>query len=79
MVRPEPDRVYVLAFDVAVDRLVAARVGLGGPILDRREAARPRAGADLDTVVEVLAGFGRELHRAAAGRPASGSARRTAA
>ncbi len=62
VVRPETTRVYVLAFDVAVDWLTAARVGLGGVILDRRWAARPRAGADLDRVVEVLAGFGRELH-----------------
>lgn len=65
VVRPESDRVYVLAFDVAVDRLVAARVGLGGTVLDRRETVRPRAGADLDTVVGVLAGFGRRLHRMA--------------
>ncbi|MFD8532890.1 ROK family protein [Streptosporangium canum] len=65
VVRPESDRVYVLAFDVAVDRLVAARVTLGGITLDRREAVRPRAGADLDRVVEVLARFGRRLHRAA--------------
>jgi hypothetical protein len=59
VVRPASNRVYVLAFDVAVDRLVAARVALGG-------AVRSRAGADLDTVVGVLAGFGRELHRVAA-------------
>ncbi|MDG4832781.1 ROK family transcriptional regulator [Solwaraspora sp. WMMD1047] len=65
VVRPEPDRWYVLAFDVAVDRVVAARVALGGAILDRREAVRPRAGVDLETVVGVLAGFGRELRRAA--------------
>jgi predicted NBD/HSP70 family sugar kinase len=65
VVRPDSARVYVLAFDVAVDRLIAARVALGGAILDRREAARPRAGADLDRVVEVLARFGRHLHRAA--------------
>ncbi|SBT46398.1 ROK family transcriptional regulator [Micromonospora narathiwatensis] len=65
VVRPESTRVYVLAFDVAVDWLVAARVGLGGVVLDRRWAARPRAGADLDRVVEVLAGFGRQLHDAA--------------
>lgn len=63
VVRPESDRVYVLAFDVAVDRLVAARVGLGGTVLDRGEAVRPRAGADLDEVVEVLAGLARRLHR----------------
>ncbi|WP_030917569.1 ROK family transcriptional regulator [Streptosporangium amethystogenes] len=66
VVRPESDRVYVLAFDVAVDRLVAARVGLGGKILDRREAVRARAGADLDDVVEVLAGLARPIHREAA-------------
>ncbi|MEU8250033.1 ROK family transcriptional regulator [Nonomuraea sp. NPDC048916] len=65
VVRPESDRVYVLAFDVAVDRLVAARVALGGITLDRREAVRRRAGADLDRVVEVLAQFGRQLHQAA--------------
>ncbi|GAA2996462.1 ROK family transcriptional regulator [Streptosporangium longisporum] len=65
VVRPESDRVYVLAFDVRVDRLVAARVGLGGTVLERMEAVRPRAGADLDDVVGVLAGFARRLHREA--------------
>ncbi|MEU4424028.1 ROK family protein [Actinoplanes sp. NPDC024001] len=61
LVRPQSERVCVLAFDVAVDRLVAARVGLGGPVLDRRETVRPRAGVDLDTVVGNLAALGREL------------------
>ncbi|WP_131740388.1 ROK family transcriptional regulator [Actinomadura roseirufa] len=42
VVRPESTRVYVLAFDVGVDRLVVARVGLGGVVLDRREASRAR-------------------------------------
>lgn len=65
VVRPESRRIYVLAFDVAVDRLVAARVGLGGAVLDRREATRPRAGADLDTVVGTLATLGRDLLDAA--------------
>ncbi|WP_436763504.1 ROK family transcriptional regulator [Streptosporangium sp. V21-05] len=64
VVRPE-GRVYALAFDVRVDRLVAARVGLGGTVLDRREAVRPRAGADLADVVGTLAGFAREMYRAA--------------
>jgi predicted NBD/HSP70 family sugar kinase len=50
---------------VAVDRLTAARVGLGGPVLDRREAPRLRAGADLDAVVRRLAVLGRELIDAA--------------
>jgi predicted NBD/HSP70 family sugar kinase len=65
VVRPAHERVHVLAFDVAVDRLTAARVALGGTILDRREAVRPRSGPDLDSVVAVLGEFGRELHRAA--------------
>jgi predicted NBD/HSP70 family sugar kinase len=61
VVCPESERVSVLAFDVAVDRLVAARVGLGGRILERRAAARPRAGVDLDTVVRKLAVLGHDL------------------
>ncbi|MFC5821941.1 ROK family protein [Nonomuraea harbinensis] len=65
VVRPESGRWYVLAFDVAVDRLVAARGGLGGLVLERREAPRRRRHADLDEVVGVLAGFGRELVDAA--------------
>lgn len=65
VVRPESRRWYVLGFDVAVDRLIAARVGLGGTVLDRREAVRPRAGVDLERVVEVLGWFGRQLHRTA--------------
>src|SRR4051794_4342241 len=36
VVRPEEGRVFVFAFAIGVDRLVAARVGLGGAILDRR-------------------------------------------
>ena len=68
VVRPESRRFYVLAFDVRVDRLVAARVALGGEVLDRREAVRRRAGADLEDVVEVLAAFGHELLRAAGPR-----------
>ncbi|MEV0236056.1 ROK family transcriptional regulator [Nonomuraea sp. NPDC050786] len=61
VVMPEQGRLYGLAFDVAVDRLLAARVGLGGRVLDRREAVRTRAGADLEDIVGVLAAFGREL------------------
>ncbi|WP_211193329.1 ROK family transcriptional regulator [Actinoplanes sp. TBRC 11911] len=65
VVRPESERVYVLAFDVAVDRLTAARVGLGARVLDSRAAPRPRAGVDLDAVVGTLAGLGRDLYREA--------------
>ena len=37
VVTPERERVYVLALNIGVDRLVAARVGLGGMVLDRRQ------------------------------------------
>lgn len=65
VVRPEDGHVYVLAFDVAVDRLAAARVGLGGTVLERRETVRRRRYPDLDEVVRVLAGFGGSLVDAA--------------
>ncbi|WP_285685599.1 ROK family transcriptional regulator [Actinoplanes sp. NBRC 103695] len=65
VVAPAAERVYALAFDVAVDRLTAARVALGGQVLARRAVPRPRAGADLEVVVEALASMGTELHRTA--------------
>ncbi len=63
VVLPESARVYVFAFDVGVDRLVAARVGLGGVILDRRQMVRPRHGFGMDEVVAALAGFARQMRR----------------
>jgi predicted NBD/HSP70 family sugar kinase len=63
VVAPAADRVYALAFDVAVDRLTAARVALGGQVLARRSVPRSRAGADLEVVVEALASMGTELRR----------------
>ncbi|WP_084957804.1 ROK family transcriptional regulator [Thermoactinospora rubra] len=65
VVRPESARIFVLAFDVGVDRLVAARVGLGGVILDRREAVRQRGPFDTGEVVATLAGFARQMLRKA--------------
>ena len=63
VVRPESSRVYVFAFDVGPDRLVAARVGLGGVILDRRELPRRRDPFELGEIVGVLAGFARQMRR----------------
>ncbi|MBG0830827.1 ROK family transcriptional regulator [Planomonospora sp. ID67723] len=63
VVRPESARVYVFALDVGVDRLVAARVGLGGTIIDRREAVRRRGPFSLEEVVGPLAAFARQMHR----------------
>ncbi|MFG2073455.1 Sugar kinase of the NBD/HSP70 family, may contain an N-terminal HTH domain [Nonomuraea maritima] len=66
VVRPESARVYVFAFDVGPDRLAAARVGLGGLILDRREAVRERGAFELAELTAVLAGFARQMRRKAA-------------
>ncbi|MFG1999501.1 ROK family protein [Spirillospora sp. NPDC048911] len=65
VVRPEGTRVYVLAFDLGVDRLAVARVGLGGTILDRREASRTRGEFDPNETVGALAGAARALTRKA--------------
>ncbi|MFV2176928.1 ROK family protein [Actinomadura sp. LOL_016] len=56
VVRPESTRVYVLAFEVAVDRLVVARVGLGGVILDRREGRRARDSDPSELLGTLVAG-----------------------
>lgn len=64
VVRPESTRVYVLAFEVGVDRLVVARVGLGGVVLDRRQGARTR-GSDPAELLSVLVAGARSLIRKA--------------
>jgi predicted NBD/HSP70 family sugar kinase len=60
VVRPESAKVYAYAISIEVDRLRAARVGLGGQILDRRETDRPRGMQVLDAV-QPLAGFVRDM------------------
>lgn len=63
VVRPESARVYAYALVIGVDRLRAARVGLGGLILDQREASRPR-GMPAREAAPVLAGFVKEMSAA---------------
>ncbi|MFI5492627.1 ROK family protein [Actinoplanes sp. NPDC051859] len=60
LVRPESAKVYAYALNIEVDRLRAARVGLGGVILDRREAERPR-GMQVVDAVQPLAAFVQEM------------------
>jgi predicted NBD/HSP70 family sugar kinase len=60
VVRPESSRIYAYALSIEVDRLRAARVGLGGRILDRRETDRPRGMQVLDAV-QPLAKFVHEM------------------
>src|SRR4029453_14381588 len=64
VVRPESSKVYAYAISIEVDRLRAARVGLGGRILDRRETDRPRGMQVIDPV-RPLAGFIHALGTAA--------------
>lgn len=61
VVRPESTQVYVLAFDIGVDRLAAARIGLGGTFLDRREAVWLRGSLQPGEVADILADFGRQM------------------
>ena len=53
VVSPRPERVWVRAVSVEPEQLRAARIGLGGLILDRREAPRPRGAAPPDTAAEL--------------------------
>src|SRR2546423_13815769 len=45
VVRPQSERVFVYALSIGVDRLTAARIGLGGVVLDRRGTGRARGEA----------------------------------
>jgi predicted NBD/HSP70 family sugar kinase len=63
VVRPESAQVYAYALSIEVDRLRAARVGLGGRILDRRETDRPR-GMQVIDAIRPLAGFIHEMRTA---------------
>ncbi|WP_232234727.1 ROK family transcriptional regulator [Actinoplanes sp. N902-109] len=60
VVSPRSAAVYALALSIEADLVRAARVGLGGRILDVRDAPRPR-GSTLLGVVPLLAGLAREL------------------
>jgi len=62
VVSPRSARVYAHALSIEADRLRAARIGLGGRILDLREARRPSGMPVLDAVAP-LAAFLRDMHR----------------
>ncbi len=64
VVRPEPE-VYGFALVIDVDRLIAARIGLGGTVLDRREKPRPPGATSPAEVVAPLAEFVKEMQRGA--------------
>ena len=63
VVRPESTRFYVLALEVGSDRLVAARVGLGGVVIDRREVSRSRESFDPVDIGSTLVTMAQQLIR----------------
>ncbi|MER7282903.1 ROK family transcriptional regulator [Dactylosporangium sp. NPDC000244] len=64
VVRPRSSRVYGYALSLELDRLRAARVGLGGKVLDGRTAERP-PGPDPAPTIAALAGFVADMQRTA--------------
>ncbi|MEV8511893.1 ROK family protein [Dactylosporangium sp. NPDC051484] len=68
VVRPRSSRVYGYALSIELDRLRAARVGLGGKVLDGRAALRP-PGTDAGPTVAGLAALIADMRRTA---PADG-------
>jgi len=65
VVSPRSDTVCAYALSIEVDRVRAARVGLGGVVLDRREVAR-EPGQRGEVAVGVAASFVAEMRAAAA-------------
>lgn len=61
VVRPETERVQVLAVDVGVTHLVVARVGLGGDVLARRDRVYRRGARRQRDVTTTIARVGAEL------------------
>ena len=64
VVRPESARVFAYAASIEVDALRVARIGLGGKVLGRRDAERPRGLAPADTVPllgELIKEMGQEV------------------
>ncbi|MFG2044708.1 ROK family protein [Dactylosporangium sp. NPDC048998] len=64
VVRPRSSRVYGYALSIELDRLRAARIGLGGKVLDVRAADRP-PGADAGPTVAGLAALVADMRRTA--------------
>lgn len=63
VVRPDRDRAHVLAFEIAVDSLAAAVVGIGGEVLALVRTDLPRGRTSLDDIVADLAGLATQLLR----------------
>jgi predicted NBD/HSP70 family sugar kinase len=66
VVRPDPTRFHAIALTIEVDRLRAARIGLGGEILGRR-TTQLAPGATFGTTAGVLSELVQELRSEAPG------------
>lgn len=67
LVTLDPDRVGVIALEIAVDTIAVAVVGLGGEILDLRRVDRPRTDVSVEATAATLA----ELVAEILGRPST--------
>ena len=65
VVEPSEQHVFVVAIDIGVEHLVAARVGLGGAVLDRRSIGQPRDDYDVRVTLTHIRTLVRRLLRAA--------------
>jgi predicted NBD/HSP70 family sugar kinase len=54
VVEPESARTFTLAIDLGVEHVIAARIGLGGVVFDRREIRHPASQNDVDKTVASL-------------------------
>jgi predicted NBD/HSP70 family sugar kinase len=54
VVEPESARTFALAFDLGVEHVIAARIGLGGVVFDRREIRRVQSERDVDKTVASM-------------------------
>ena len=57
LVEPRSEAVWALAVDIGVEHLSAARVGLGGVVLDRREGRQPRGDGGVLQVLDRVRGL----------------------
>ena len=61
LVHPDPDGAAVLALEVNVDSLAAAKVGFGGLVMELVRVDRPRAHVNVEEIVDDLAELARPI------------------
>ncbi|HEV7653396.1 MAG TPA: ROK family transcriptional regulator [Mycobacteriales bacterium] len=69
LVEPRSEHVWALAVDIGVEHLAAARIGLGGVVLDRREVWQPRGDGDVPQVLDRVRALVEPLLATAAAEP----------